>query len=372
MTPAKSPQYFVGLLSGTSVDGIDAALVQFEDHQAHLVCSHLEPFDPELRKQIMALFTPSDHQIDAMGELDVILGHKFSDAAEALLTKAGVTSDQVLAIGSHGQTIRHRPLLKHPFTLQIGDANIIAERTGINVVADFRRRDIANGGQGAPLAPAFHLHFLHCTKEDRVVVNLGGIANITYLPKDYKSLLAFDTGPANGLMDEWIQSHKKLPFDHNGQWAESGQANQALIQGWLEDPYFALPPPKSTGKEHFHLSWLTQQPLVAKLSAEDVQASLLRLSALTISAAVETYCSRESTIILCGGGSKNQALVNTLTDALSPQKVAISSEYGIDPDWMEAMAFAWLAKRHLDQEATDLQPFTGSRKPAQLGVFYPA
>ena len=360
---------YLGLISGTSVDGIDAALVSFEDAQPALLCHHLHSYDPTLRQDIQALFLPAHNEIDRLGEVDNAVGESFAAAALALLEKAGVDAGRVRAIGSHGQTIRHRPLLPRPFTLQIGNPYLIAELTGIDVVWDFRRRDMALGGQGAPMAPLFHQAFLSSPRENQVVLNLGGIANITLLPADGREPVAFDTGPANGLMDAWIHLHRQLPYDAGGQWAAAEPHDAGLLQRLLAEPYFQLSPPKSTGKELFHLPWARQLADLERHPPATIQATFLALSCESIAMAIESMggCDR---VLACGGGVHNHALMKALQQRLGVP-VESTAVAGIEPDWMEAMAFAWLARCHIRGEALNTGPFTGARAPAILGSHIP-
>lgn len=360
---------YIGLISGTSVDGIDAALVRFQDDKPHLIQHHLQPYPPAVKSALQALFVPGDNEIDRLGELDAMLGDLFGDAALALLAKAGTSARDVCAIGSHGQTVRHRPGASFPFTLQIADPYRIAARTGLDVIADFRRRDMAAGGQGAPLAPAFHRAFMASATENRVLLNLGGIANITLLPVDGRTPVAFDTGPANGLMDAWIQRHQGLAFDANGQWAASGTADATLLARWLDEPYFRKAPPKSTGKELFHLEWAQTLADLAQYEPVTVQATFLALSTHSIANAIHSVggCDR---VLVCGGGAHNGALMQQL-QSLMGIPVESTAAIGIDPDWVEAMAFAWLARCHVRGEALDLAPFTGARQAGILGCRVP-
>ncbi len=302
-----------------------------------------------------------------MGALDAQFGQILAQAVLKLLNKNSVKPSQVRAIGNHGQTIRHRPDGPNGFSLQIGDPNRLAEATGIEVVADFRRRDMAVGGQGAPLAPLFHRHFMGSPSENRAVLNLGGIANITYLPKS-GSPLAFDTGPANGLMDAWIEKQTSQPYDRDGQWASSGTPQQHLVEKWLEDAYFLRPPPKSTGKEYFTLDWLKQTPLEA--SAVDIQASLLQLTTKSIEKSVQNFCGPIDRLFVCGGGIHNSALMQSLSDQFKCP-VESTQVLGLQPDWIEAMTFAWLAKNRVECIPMHLTPFTGAQKDVILGAIYP-
>lgn len=368
----KSKQYYIGLLSGTSADAIDAALVLFEENQpVQLIAKSETPFKPELQHAIIAFNEPGENELERMGELSVKLGLAFAEAANALLKKTGLKNTQILAIGSHGQTIRHRPNNASPFTLQIGDPNIIASKTGITTIADFRRKDMALGGQGAPLAPGLHQALFRTTERDRIVLNLGGIANITVLPKDpTKPVMGFDTGPASCLMNAWIYQHQQKTYDKNGEWASSGKIIEFLLKKLLDEPYFAKPVPKSTGRELFNLSWLNKQ-LTGQEKLEDVQATLLALTAHSISDAIKKYFS-SGEIIVCGGGTHNNSLVNSLADTLQSFTVVSSQHYGIDPDFVEALLFAWLAKQTLTHQPGNLINVTGAERSAILGgVYYP-
>src|SRR3990167_3416675 len=364
-----SEDLYLGLISGTSVDGIDAALVSFQQNRPVLLQHHLHPYPETIRSALQALFVPGANEIDRMGELDVVLGELFGDAANALLDKAGVDAKEVRGVGSYGQTIRHRPALAHPFTLQIGNPYVIAERCGINVIADFRRRDMAVGGQGAPLAPAFHRAFMASSEESRGVLNLGGIANITLLRADDRRPVAFDTGPASGLMDAWIQLQRNLPYDRDGAWAASAKPDATLLAKLLDEPYFRLAPPKSTGKELFHLDWARSRAGLDNHDPGTVQATFLELTAVSVAEAIASVggCDR---VLVCGGGAHNGTLMARL-QAMLGIPVESTAAIGIDPDWVEVMAFAWLARCHVRGEQLDLGPFTGATRPVLLGCLVP-
>jgi anhydro-N-acetylmuramic acid kinase len=363
---------YLGLISGTSADGIDAALVRFTDGRPSLVAGLTHPWDETLRQRILAVAQDEIRlDLDAYGQLDVAVGRAFADAAQAVVRKAGVAASDVSAIGSHGQTIRHRPAGELPFTLQIGDPSVIAERTGIDTVADFRRADVAAGGQGAPLVPAFHATVLRPEHGARVVLNLGGIANVTRLSAA-GDVTGFDTGPANGLMDAWCLRHRGEGFDRDGRFATSGHVDDGLLSELLDDAYFALPPPKSTGREHFHLAWLDMHPRVAELAPEDVQATLLALSAVSVTDAITRYAADAEDVIACGGGVHNSALMQAIGARLEGRPLHSSASFGIDPDGMEAMAFAWLAYRRLRGEPGNLPAVTGARGLRLLGALYAA
>ncbi|ATS22752.1 anhydro-N-acetylmuramic acid kinase [Xanthomonas phaseoli pv. phaseoli] len=371
---ADSPLY-LGLMSGTSADGIDAALVRFADathRRCELVAGATVAWEPQLRQTLVAIGQGAETvAIDALGQLDAQVGLAFAAAANQLIGDSGVARRQIRAIGSHGQTIRHRPNANPAFTWQIGDASRIAEHTGITTVADFRRRDVAASGQGAPLMPAFHLAMLGAGDEDRAVLNLGGIGNLTLIPRD-GAVLGFDTGPANALLDSWCQRHHGTPFDAEGAFAASGRVDAALLQALLADPWFALPPPKSTGREQFHLDWAVQAMGSARLEAADVQATLLELTAASVADALLRLQPTTRRVLVCGGGVRNPVLLARLAARLPGMAVESSARYGLDPDYLEAMGFAWLAAELLAGRAANLPSVTGAAGPRLLGAIYPA
>lgn len=363
---------YVGLISGTSADGIDAALVRFDDHQPRLVHALTHAWPEALRTQILRVAqSETTLDLDAFGRLDVAIGHSFADAVDTLLAQSGTLASAVRAVGSHGQTIRHRPTGGHPFSLQIGNAAVIAERSGIDVAADFRSADVAAGGQGAPLLPAVHAMLLNTPGRTRVVLNLGGIANITVLSAN-GDVFGFDTGPANGLMDAWCLRHRGEAFDRGGAFAASGQVHEALLAELLRDPYFALPPPKSTGREHFHLAWLDARLHAVSLAPEDVQATLLELTARSIAMAIDAHAKDAFDVLACGGGVHNPVLMQRLRQLLHPRELASTADYGVDPDYLEATAFAWLARQRLLGLPGNLPAVTGAKGYRVLGALYPA
>lgn len=363
---------YLGLISGTSADSIDSVLVSFSRGGPQLLASHAHPWPTTLRERMLGLAQGETAlDLDAFGRLDVQIGHCFADAALQLLERSGTSASAVRAIGSHGQTLRHRPTGTYPFTLQLGDPSVIAERCGIDVVADFRRADIAAGGQGAPLLPALHAMLLGRPGHTRVVLNLGGIANITVLDADGR-VLGFDTGPANGLLDAWCLRQRGEPFDRDGAYAASGRLDAGLLDALLADPYFALPPPKSTGREHFHLAWLATHAPSAALDPADVQATLLELTARSIAMAIAQHAPNADEVLACGGGVHNGALMRRLGELLAPRVLLSTSRYGIDPDFLEATAFAWLARQRLLGLPGNLPAVTGARGPRVLGAIYSA
>ncbi|MBA2653730.1 MAG: anhydro-N-acetylmuramic acid kinase [Gammaproteobacteria bacterium] len=364
-----SPIY-IGLMSGTSIDSIDVAAVSFDDSFSLLGGLSI-PFPLSIQESLHTICQPGEDEINQLGQLDRQLGFLFADACNDLLKKLGLASHDIVAIGSHGQTIRHHPNKAYPFTLQIGDPNIIAERTGITTVADFRRRDMACGGQGAPLTPAFHHFAFHSLQRNRVVINIGGIANLTYLPFDEnEQVVGFDCGPGNTLLDQWIRKHQHQPYDYEGGWANQGIVHLPLLERLLSDPYFQLPPPKSTGREYFNLEWLEENLLNMHLAPVDIQSTLAELTARTILAAVATHTKEASDILICGGGVHNKDLVARLERMRGIHSLFSTNDFGVDPDWVEAIAFAWMAKQTMNRLPGNMPAVTGAAKATILGGVY--
>ncbi|KFN43987.1 anhydro-N-acetylmuramic acid kinase [Arenimonas oryziterrae] len=361
---------FLGLISGTSVDGIDAALVAF-DPAPRLIFGRTYPMPAALAAEVLRVSQADARlSLDDMGALDTRLGQAFAEAANHLIEAAGVPRARIHAIGSHGQTLRHRPSGDAPFTMQYGDASLIAERTKITTVADFRRRDVAAGGQGAPLLPVLHAALLRTTDEDRAVLNLGGIANLTLLPA-HGSVRGFDTGPANGLMDAWCLRHRGERFDRDGAFASEGQADASLLDRLLDEPWLSLPPPKSTGRDQFHLDWLQEKMQGLALTPADVQATLLAYTARTVADALRRTQPDCRRVLACGGGVHNRALMAQLRRELPAQVIASTADYGVDPDFLEAMAFAWLARETLAGRPGNLPEVTGAAGLRILGAIHP-
>ncbi|THK40365.1 anhydro-N-acetylmuramic acid kinase [Methylophaga sp. SB9B] len=367
--------FYIGVMSGTSLDAIDVALIETSPtDQPRLIAHHSAEFAAELQTTLTDLIRSQHCQLSQLGELDVQLGHAYADAINTLLASSGISPAQIDGIGCHGQTIFHSPDSKYPFSMQIGNGNVVAEKTGITTVCDFRQRDMINGGQGAPLVPAFHAALFRSDSENRVILNIGGISNISILTANSHSILqGFDTGPGNTLMDAWIQQHRQQAFDNEGKWAEGGQVSQSLLLKLKSDPYFARKIPKSTGCELFNLGWLMQQLSLAGISdldAQDVQATLMAFTVSTIVDAIHQYASQTDKVYVCGGGARNSALMRQLQNALDTIEVMTTAMIGLDPQWVEAAAFGWLAEQTLQHNALDLREVTGARSPSILGAVY--
>lgn len=366
-------ELYIGLMSGTSADGIDAALIDFESNQPKLVGTFYTAYSDSLRQRILALCQPGENEIQRLGELDVELGKEFALAANELLAKCHLSPLEIKAIGSHGQTIRHIPTGNCRFSIQIGDPNIIAANTNITTIADFRRKDMALMGQGAPLVPAFHQEMFSHPHINRAIVNVGGIANVTLLEAGNPlSITGYDTGPGNALMDEWINIHLGKKYDANGDWGNSGQINNDLLTSFLNDPYFQQVAPKSTGRERFNLKWLKNKLSLDPISPADIQATLAELTARSIIDSIFKHF-EQGDILICGGGAHNNYLMKRLKElAQNKFKVTSTERYGLHPDWVEATAFAWLAKQTLCKQPGNISSVTGATRAAILGgIYYP-
>ena len=363
---------YAGLMSGTSLDGIDAVLIDITTDRWQVLAATHEDYPATLLARLRhAIDAPAQVGLDELGELDTLVGEAFAAAALSLLHSSGVNAGRVRAIGSHGQTLRHQPRGAAPFTLQIGDANIIAERTGIDVVADFRRRDVAAGGQGAPLVPAFHAALFAQPDRTRVIANIGGIANITVLHAD-GAVTGFDTGPGNCLMDGWVQRHCQQDYDRDGALAAAGVVYEPLLAQLLTEPYLALPAPKSTGRELFNLAWLHQRLGDVQLSPQDMLATLCQYTAETLAGAmVQSGAGAVAELLICGGGALNPQLLQRLSRLLPATQVRSTAQYGMAPLHVEAAAFAWMAHQHLQGLPANLPAVTGARGLRRLGALYP-
>ncbi|HCH69895.1 MAG TPA: anhydro-N-acetylmuramic acid kinase [Colwellia sp.] len=403
---AKKNNYYLGLMSGTSADGLDLALVTFDqNNKLEHHASYYQAYNEQTAAKITALYyadnnNPNNNEIDRAFELDVELAKLFANAINAFLVQEQLNCDDIIAIGNHGQTIRHRPLAKHPFTLQIGCCQTLATLTNIRVIGQFRRKDMALGGQGAPLVPAFHQTIFSenganqavidkietKNASDVFVVNIGGIANLTFLPATNKlNVIGYDTGTGNALMDDWFQLHNpdsKTNYDKDGDWAVEGKINDDLLRQLLSDNYFQLTPPKSTGREYFHLSWLKKQlGNIKPISNQDVQATLTAFTAITIVNAIKQHSTNNTNITkvyLCGGGAHNKTLKNLINQQLKSEsqskgntyKLLLTKEKCIDGDQLEAVAFAWLAFAYDEKLLSSMPAVTGASKSCTLGTVY--
>jgi anhydro-N-acetylmuramic acid kinase len=363
-----SRELYAGLMSGTSLDGIDAVLADFGGDSPRLVASGHIAYDDALRADLLDLHDIGHNELDRAALLAIRVGDRYAEAVAALLSRSAVTAADIKAIGCHGQTIRHRPELG--YTIQLANPARLAEATGIAVVADFRSRDIAAGGQGAPLVPAFHRAVFARPDRHRVVANVGGIANLTNLAPGHP-VTGFDCGPGNMLMDAWILKSRGERFDNDGAWAREGRTIPELLERLLNEAFLQLAPPKSTGRELFGAAWLTPK-LRESYPATDVQATLLEFTAEALSRAVESWCGGAQEILLCGGGARNTALRELISKRLHPVSVTVSDDAGIAAEHVEAMAFAWLARQAVLGQASNMAEVTGARGPRVLGAIYPA
>ncbi len=354
--------YYIGIMSGTSLDAIDVALCKINKQKCTLIRAIEYPFEPLLKQEILEIIENNQTALSLIGSIDMQLGKLFGDAVNYLLQEVAISPHQIEAIGSHGQTLWHHPQGKYPFSMQLGDPNTLVAQTGIKVVADFRRKDIALGGEGAPLAPAFHQFAFNSLAQKIAVVNIGGMANISIIDTP---LLGYDTGCGNVLLDSWIQKHQGKAYDKDGAWASQGKVNNTLLDRMLQEPFFQQKAPKSTGREKFNLAWIESHAKEFDISAVDIQATLLELTAQTIANELKLY-DREL-LLLCGGGAKNQVLVAKIRELLPIAKVDTTDSYGVSSDYMEAMAFAWLAYKRILNEKVNLKDVTGARENGVLG-----
>ncbi|WP_372965293.1 anhydro-N-acetylmuramic acid kinase [Marinobacter sp.] len=364
--------YWLGLMSGTSMDSVDAVLVSFKSQSLTIHATHSLAYPDNLRHRL--LMATRDHgSPDELGELDTLVGQHFARTASELIAHSDISAPEISGIGSHGQTLRHQPSGNAPFSMQIGSAAFIAEATGVTTVSDFRSRDIAAGGQGAPLVPAFHRWLFECEEQDRCILNLGGIANITWLPAgNRKPIIGFDTGPANALLDAWCLDQTGRHYDEHGLLAAEGSSNEKLLASMLSDAYFTNPAPKSTGKERFNLDWIhTHLQRFPELSPADVQRTLLQLTVTTILQQLPQESSNMA-VYACGGGTFNPLLMNELRLGLGSVALATTADLGLDPQWVEPVAFAWLARQTLQNLPGNVPEVTGASGERILGAIYPA
>ncbi|WED22411.1 anhydro-N-acetylmuramic acid kinase [Vibrio sp. JC009] len=367
-------ELYIGVMSGTSMDGVDTAIVRIREAKAELLFHDFYPLDETLKQELLTVCLGQETTLRQVGRLDHHLGHLFADAVIGLLNKSPYKAEDIVAIGNHGQTVFHQPYGSEAFTMQLGDANIIAAKTGITTVADFRRKDMALGGQGAPLVPAFHHSVFEPSDSTIVVLNIGGISNISVMIPG-EPTLGYDTGPGNMLMDAWINKVQGKKYDDSGNFARSGKVNASLLSSLCSDDYFSLTPPKSTGREKFNLPWLINHldTFGSEPDAADVQATLTEFTVRTICDEVEKFKQGPNPeLMVCGGGASNRFLMDKLKQQLPDWQVCTTTDKGVDSDYMEAIAFAWLAQRRIHNLPSNLPEVTGAEKAASLGVIYPA
>lgn len=364
-------EIYIGLMSGTSLDGIDVAIIDFSEFPPKLLHRETSPYSTATRQRLHLLCQEASTTLDNLYSLDAELGELYAMSVNQALEIASVDRNKVVAIGCHGQTIRHSPNSISPYTAQIGDPNRIAVLTGITTVADFRRKDIALGGQAAPLAPAFHQFLFHSKDEDRALINIGGIANITFLPANPdQPVIGFDTGPGNTLLDLWNARHRNSSYDEAGAWAKTGQVIGRLLESMISnEDYFHQASPKSTGTEHFNSDWLSGF-LEDEFAENDVQATLVELTATTIAMAISALPVLPTNCFVCGGGARNQHLLDRLDSILPDCNIATTAALGLDPDYVEAVAFAWLARERINMRSGSISDVTRARMAGILGGVY--
>ena len=362
---------YIGLMSGTSIDGIDAVAASFDQGQFKLVGSYSQTIPEQLKQDIQNLCQPGIDRVQLYAETDQLMGELFAEACLGLMAELGLTADQIAAIGSHGQTVRHSAPGQGniSFSQQIGDPNIIAARTGCAVVADFRRKDMALGGHGAPLVPAFHKTLFSCAQTNRVIANIGGVSNITALPRE-RSCYGFDTGPGNLILDAWCAKHTGQSFDDRGSWGATGEVCQKLLNQLMGHPFIAQVAPKSTGREMFNLAWLETQLSGFNLQPQDIQATLVSFTAQSLAAAINKLNEPVDEVYICGGGVFNDQLMAQLQIALGPRALHSTEKLGLDPTWVEACAFGWLAHQYINNQPGNLPSVTGASRKAVLGALY--
>lgn len=366
-------QNCLGVMSGTSLDGVDLALVNFSQ-TPKLIAADFTPMPDTLRVALSQLVKKGETSLQTLGELDHQLALLYADSIQWFLAKHQLNADDIVAVGCHGQTVWHSPKGQYPFTMQIGDMNLLAARTGITTVGDFRRRDMAFGGQGAPLVPAFHQAVFSSPERLTVVLNIGGISNISVLNPNQQTI-GYDVGAGNTLLDIWIEKHLGKRYDANGEWARTGKIHSALLALLLDEPFFQLPPPKSTGRELFNLEWLEHKlTQIEPLPAEDVQATLVEFTVQSIVQAlrqIENPNAYHSVLLVCGGGAKNPLIMERLQTHLIDWQVSTTTEYGLDVDYVEAAAFAWLAYQRIHNLPSNLPSVTGATQEVSLGAIFP-
>lgn len=362
--------YYIGIMSGTSLDGVDAVLADFSAPSPQLLQTYFLPYDERLRSQLLALHQSGHDELHRSAMLSNELAVLYANAVNSLLKASGLVSKDIIAAGCHGQTIRHCPEVETSYTIQLVNAALLAELTGVSIVSDFRSRDIAAGGQGAPLVPAFHQAIFSHPDNKRIILNIGGISNITSLEPG-KAVIGFDCGPGNLLMDAWCLQHIGDTFDKEGEWAASGEIIPALLEKLLAHSFFSLSPPKSTGRDMFNMAWLACY-LFGDEKPEDVQATLLQLTAQTTASSIKEHCPLSEEIFVCGGGAHNSLLMSRLRAILSGKSIELTDQLGVDADWVEAYAFAWLAQQTINGKPGNLPVVTGAKGYRILGGVYPA
>lgn len=361
---------YIGIMSGTSLDGIDISLVEISPQSIRQLACHYLTYPQQLRQQLLELCSPADNELQRLGVVEQDWARLAACAVNSLLTEQNLSAADIAAIGSHGQTIRHHP--ESGFSIQIGAPALLAELTGISVVSHFRQRDLAAGGQGAPLVPAFHQWLFQHRGISQAIVNIGGFSNVSFVSSQQPTT-GFDCGPGNVLLDAWINLHKQQAYDNNGDWAASGKVDRQLLAQMLQNEFFQQQGPKSTGRELFNLAWLQRQiHAYTRVAAQDIQCTLAELTAHSISTAIKNHACTVKELWLCGGGAHNQHLRRRLAALLPDVKVGTTDEIGVNPDWMEAMAFAWLAYMCLQGKSASLPLVTGARGERILGAIYPA
>ncbi|MGQ0287245.1 anhydro-N-acetylmuramic acid kinase [Pasteurellaceae bacterium 22721_9_1] len=364
-------QYYLGIMSGTSLDGVDIALLDFQS-TPKMIATDFTPMPEALRQQLSALLQSGQTSLQNLGEIDHQLGLLYADSVNHFLHKHQINPEHIQAIGCHGQTIWHSPNSTYPFTMQIGDMNLVAARTGITTIADFRRKDMAMGGQGAPLVPAFHQALFADPQYFTVVLNIGGISNISVLQPNQDSI-GYDVGVGNALLDSWIERHQGKRYDKNAQWAKTGHINLALLKDLLDEPFFQQPAPKSTGRELFNLHWLDKK--LAKYTAllpADIQRTLVEFTVQGIVQELNHFqTSYPCRLLVCGGGAKNPLIMQSLKDHLPQWQVQTTNDYGVDLDYVEAAAFAWLAYQRMNNLPSNMPSVTGAKSAVCLGVVFP-
>ncbi len=367
-------ELYIGIMSGTSLDGIDIVIVDLASNNVKLVAQKTYAFTSNTKQCLQKIINDPICSLKDLGTVDIALGEEIANGINQLLADHQISAKDIIAVGSHGQTIYHQPNEPHKFSLQIGNPSTIVERTGITTVADFRQRDMALAGQGAPLVPAFHQAVFQDDISNRVILNIGGISNITVLgsKQSAQKLFGFDTGPGNTLLDTWCQIHTQHTYDESGNWAKQGLINDELLACCKQDSYFSQPIPKSTGREHFNLEWLNQQiENVGKtITPIDIQATLSQLTVDTIASDIKRFSNDLDEVYVCGGGAYNADLIYRLTTALNPVKVISTNALGMAPEWVEATAFAWLAKQAINNKTVNLSDVTGAHKDTLLGAIY--